>query len=344
MSLRKQILKNKKKYRDLFNIQGSQTGFWTGQPHEKTWPQYLEESGQADPESFQTWLKDDCRWMWTENFHPEGKSAFDPYLRMDNRTGTLSEPGCLSQCESVNEVEQYPWPDPDFLDFTELIKDIKEKDENVIFTGLWSSYFHIACDFMGMENLFIQMYTISKIVDAVLDHIVSFYIDANTRFFDQLGELGDVFFFGNDPGSQRDLLISPDAFRKFILPGIVKLAAVGRKYNKKVLLHSCGSIHRIIPDLIDADVDAIHPIQVQAKGMDAESLTAYKNDLAFVGGIDTQDLLVHGSPREIKEDVYRVASLLGPNIIISPSHECLLPNVPLENVIAMREAVKDLDS
>ena len=57
-----------------------------------------------------------------------------------------------------------------------------------------------------------------------------------------------------------------------------------------------------------------------------------------VGGVDTQDLLVNGTPEEIRQDVRRIRKLLGPRLIVSPSHEAILPNVPAENVRAMAEA------
>ena len=71
----------------------------------------------------------------------------------------------------------------------------------------------------------------------------------------------------------------------------------------------------------------------------AETLARdFKGRIAFMGGIDTQDLLVNGTPEEIYQDVLRVKALLGPQLIISPSHEAILPNVPPENVEAMAHA------
>lgn len=133
-------------------------------------------------------------------------------------------------------------------------------------------------------------------------------------------------------------------FRKFVLPGMNRLMNVARKYNKKILLHSCGSIYKVIPDLIEAGIDALHPLQAKAANMNAEILAAeFKKDIAFVGGVDTQDLLVNATPREVKDDVYRLVDTLGPNLVISPSHEAILPNVSLENVLAMREAVNEIN-
>ena len=184
------------------------------------------------------------------------------------------------------------------------------------------------------------MYEAPEIVEAVTEHVVDFYVQANEKFFAGLGDRADVMFFGNDFGTQLDLFISPEMFRKFVLPGFKKIIAVGKKYNRKILLHSCGSIYRIIPDLIDAGVDAIHPIQAKAVGMSADDLKQYKNDLAFVGGIDAQSFFVNSTPDEIAREVDRVRSILGPSIVISPSHERILPNVPAENVLAMARAAK----
>ena len=73
--------------------------------------------------------------------------------------------------------------------------------------------------------------------------------------------------------------------------------------------------------------------------MYAETLARdFKGRIAFLGGIDTQDLLVNATPEEVKADVRRVKRLLGPRLIVSPSHEALLPNVPPRNLEAMAEA------
>ena len=192
-----------------------------------------------------------------------------------------------------------------------------------------------------MENYFIKMYEAPEIVESVTEHIVDFYVAANEKFFAGLGDRAGVMFFGNDFGTQRDLFISPEMLRRFVLPYFKRLIAVGKKYNKKIMLHSCGSIAKIIPDLIDVGVDILHPIQAQAAGMDAVSLSQYKKDLAFVGGIDAQSFFVNATPDQIRDEVLRVREILGPNIVISPSHEEVLPNVPAANILAMAKAARE---
>ena len=207
---------------------------------------------------------------------------------------------------------------------------------------MWSSFFHIVADFFGMENYFIKMYEAPDVVEAVTERVVDYYVAAGEKFFEGLGGRADAMFFGNDFGTQLDLFLSPEKFRQFVLPSFRRLIAVGKKYNKKIILHSCGSIWRIIPDLIEAGVDMLHPIQAKAAGMSAGELARFKNDIAFMGGVDAQNFLVQAKPGQVKDEVKRVWEILGPNIIISPSHEEILPNVPAENILAISETVREL--
>ena len=98
----------------------------------------------------------------------------------------------------------------------------------------------------------------------------------------------------------------------------------------QVVLHSCGAVHAVIERLIAAGVNCLHPIQALAKDMDAATLARdFKGRIAFMGGIDTQQPLTLGTPEQIRADVRRVRSLLGPNLIVSPSHEAILPTLEL---------------
>ncbi|MBS7263115.1 MAG: hypothetical protein KIG36_05865 [Eubacteriales bacterium] len=315
---------------------------WTGHPNDKTIPIYAEKWGiEPTREAIFRYLNDDCRWLFVDGsyHHPQGLPAIDPGYQ--TKRETLSAGGFFANAETVADVEKYPWPDPDYCDFTEFYREAEAFPDKMIFTGMWSPFFHHVADFFGMENYFIKMYECPDVVEAVTEHIVDYYVAANEKYFSALGDRADVMFFGNDFGTQRDLLISPRLFRKFVLPSFKRLIAVGKKYNKKIMLHSCGSIWRIIPDLIDAGVDVLHPIQAQAAGMSAQELKQFKNDLAFVGGIDAQSFFVNATPQQIREEVFRVRDILGPNIVISPSHEEILPNVPAENIVAMAEAARE---
>lgn len=330
---------SREKVMKVFNHESDEHVMWTGHPNGKTIPIYAEEWGiEASSEAIFNYLGDDCRWCPADGGykHPEGDPIFNPSWKTERKT--LSAEGCFANVEDIEELDAYPWPNPDYLDFTDIYSWIESYGDKMVFTGMWSPFFHVVADFFGMENYFIKLYEAPEIVEEVTRRIVDFYVEANERFFAGLGDRADVMFFGNDFGTQRDLFLSPEQFRQFILPSICRLVKVGKKYHKKVMLHSCGSIYRIIPDLIETGVDILHPIQAQAKGMSAAELAQYKDKLAFVGGIDAQTFFVDATPDEIKAEVARVRSLLGPGIVISPSHEEVLPNVPAANILAMAQA------
>jgi uroporphyrinogen decarboxylase len=101
-------------------------------------------------------------------------------------------------------------------------------------------------DLMGVENYMIKTYTDPDIINAITDHVCSFYIQANEIFYKAAGSKIDAFFFGNDFGTQRDLLISPSHFDRFVLPYIKRLIEQARSHDYQIILHSCGSVHGVI--------------------------------------------------------------------------------------------------
>jgi len=323
---------------------GTQTercGFWLGQPDRASWPLYFRYFQVDEDESLRCLLGDDFRWIVPGEScyeHPEGKPIFE----MTREHEGLSAGGPFAHCESVSEVEAFPWPDPDYLDFTETLEALRQAGDYYRASGMWSCFFHNVADFFGMDNYFVKMYTNPDVVEAVTKHVCEFYLEANRRLFEQAGGLIDGFFFGNDFGTQRSLLISPGLFDRFVMPWFRRFTNQAHTYGLQAILHSCGAIHEVIGRLIDAGVDVLHPLQAKAEGMDAETLARdFGGRIAFLGGIDTQELLIHATPAEVEAEVYRVKRLLGPSVVISPSHEALLPNVPPENVEAMARAVRE---
>lgn len=358
--------------RILDNKSADRVGFWIGHPADDTKLIYAKKLGLIGQDDDTTLelnhngllatdidamdikltaaLESDVLWCSPELVsgtwkHPEGKPMFDYTGGVEKKA--LNQAGVFSEFTSVKEVEDFDWPDPKYLDFEpsrKLMESAAEKDL-FIFGGMWLSFFHVLCDFFGMENYFMKMYTHPDVVEAATDKLLDFYLEANERCLDELSGHIDAVFFGNDLGSQFDLLISPDAFKKFILPGYKRIVSQARDYGYKVMLHSCGAVTKIIPDLIDIGVDALHPLQAKAAGMDAENLSKqFGNKITFVGGVDTQHLLPFGTPQQVRDEVRRLKDLLGPRFIVSPSHEALLSNVPIENVLAMKDESLKIDS
>jgi len=311
-------------------------GFWLGNPHADTWPLYHAYFGTTTQEELRLKLGDDFRWIPAGVYrHPLGRGLFA--IPGKSAHGT---PGPFAECTDPAAVDElYEWPNPDHLDFEPVLEALRNAGPYYRASGFWAPFYHHVMDLFGMEQYMVNMYLNPELVQAVTDRVCSFFYEANERFFDAAGELMDGYFFGNDFGTQRDLICGPAQFDQFVLPWFCRFTEQAHARGYQVILHSCGSVYKVIGRLIDAGVECLHPLQALAADMEAGNLArSFKGRIAFLGGIDTQDLLVNGTPEEVKADVRRVKELLGPSLIVSPSHEALLPNVSPRNVQAMAEA------
>jgi len=327
--------------RRIIGRQGApRCGFWLGNPHADSWPGIHRYFGTATEEELRRKLGDDYRWIRPRNEgptygHPEGKKIFDLWRDKPSH----GQAGPLAGCRSAAEIERYDWPDLRYLDFKGTVAALGQAGDVYRASGFWTPFFHDIMDLFGMEAYLVNMVQNPGLVHAVTDRVCGFYYEANERFYAEAGDLIDGFFFGNDFGTQLDLILSPAHFDEFILPWFRRFTDQSHRRGFQVILHSCGSIHRVIGRLIEAGVEGLHPLQARARNMDAETLARdFKGRIAFLGGIDTQLVLNRGTPDEVKDEVRRVKDLLGPHLVVSPSHEAVLPDVPPQNLAALAEA------
>jgi uroporphyrinogen decarboxylase len=318
---------------------GSRCGFWLGNPHADTWPILHRFFGTRTEEDLRRKLGDDYRWISPSFIEstfrdPSCRRLFD----FGQAKTSHGQAGPLASVEDPSELNRFPWPDPAALDFADAVRALREAGPYYRASGFWAPFYHDIMDLFGMEEYFVKMHTNPAVVRAVTDRVCGFYHAANERFFDAAGDLVDGYFFGNDFGTQLDLMISPALFDEFVLPWFRKFTDQARRRGYQVILHSCGSIHRVIPRLIGAGVNCLHPLQAKAASMDAATLARdFQGKIAFLGGLDTQRILNQGTPAEVRNEVRRIKDLLGPCLIVSPSHEAILPDVPPHNVAAMAE-------
>jgi uroporphyrinogen decarboxylase len=315
-------------------------GFWMGNPHPDTLPIYHAYFGTSTLEELHLKLGSDFRWTSPQFFDtvyrpPDGSELFSVWKQKHS----LGEPGPLAECETVEEIDRYPWPEVRYVHFEECLEALRGTGDFYRASGFWAPFYHDVMDLFGVEDFMIKMHTTPEVIEAAFDHACTFYLAANALFFEKAEGLIDGYFFGNDFGTQRELMIHPAHFERFLLPWIRRFTAQAHDRGFQVILHSCGSVHRVIGELIDSGIQCLHPLQALAHNMSAETLARdFGGKIAWLGGIDTQELLVRGSPAAIKEEVHRLINTLGPHLIVSPSHEALLPNIPPANVAAMAEA------
>lgn len=257
---------------------------------------------------------------------------------------TLTAPGFFEDMTDPALVDTFPWPDPEeHIDFNEARRLAMEAPEDSARMGImWAAHFQDACSAFGMENALLTMMIAPDMFRAVIDRITDFYIRCGEIFYEATKGYLDAVLIGNDFGSQNGLLVAPEELREYVFPGTKRLVDQAKSYGLKVVHHSCGAIHPIVEDLFDLGIDVIHPIQAKARDMQAEKLKAdFAGKGCFFGGVDAQHLLVNGTPEEVEADVKRLKEIFPTGLILSPSHEAILPDINPANVEALFRAIKN---
>ncbi|NQU75657.1 MAG: hypothetical protein HQ546_04980 [Planctomycetes bacterium] len=307
------------------------TPLWHGVPTQEVMDGLFKYYGVHTEETLLRAIGDDFRWtaglVWKDPDRPE------PFQM---------PPGVkAAACETVAEVDALPWPDSRGVDVSQIREKCQKVSDCAIIGGSWAPFFHEIGWLIGQEEYFIKMHTNPAVVEAITDHVVNFHLACNDLIFREAADLMDLYFFGNDLGTQRGPVISVEHFRRFVLPSFRRLTEHAISYGLHVWLHSCGSIRQFIPDLIDIGIEALHPMQISAEGMAAEELARqFKGKLMFVGGVDVHYLLRKGTPDEVRSAVRHNKRCLCPGYVVSPSHEAVLPDVRIENLAAMFDEAK----
>jgi uroporphyrinogen decarboxylase len=190
---------------------------------------------------------------------------------------------------------------------------------------------------------------------AFMDKLVEMHMENLRRFLGAVGDFIDIIVFGDDLGMQTGPQISPEMYRRLFKPrhktmweAAKKRAPAGRggepgRPPVRVMLHSCGGVRELLPDLIDAGMDAMNPVQITCEGMEAAGLKKdFGKDIVFWGGgCDTREVLRSGTPREVKDHVRRQVDVLarGGGFVFQQVHN-ILAGVPPANIVAMFDAVR----
>jgi uroporphyrinogen decarboxylase len=178
-----------------------------------------------------------------------------------------------------------------------------------------------------------------------LDEITEMHLANLEKYLAAVGPYIDVILFGDDLGMQSGPQISPRMYRKFFKPRHARLWMRARELAPvKVMLHCCGGVRELLPDLIDAGLQAINPVQITCQGMAAEGLKAdFGQALTFWGGgCDTRDILPHAAPSDVYRHVQQQLRILSPGggFIFQQVHN-IQADIPPENIVAMFKAVKE---
>ncbi len=194
----------------------------------------------------------------------------------------------------------------------------------------------------GFEQFLMDLMLEKPAVHAYMEKILAHQIEGYAAVFDAVGDHVSGVLLTDDLATQDSLIFSRELYREMIFPYQKRLLDYIRSRGQLVVFHSCGAVYPLIPDLLEAGVEILHPIQRSAAGMDPVRIKReFGKDLVLWGaGCDTA-LLQSGKPAEIVEDVRRsVEALAADGGFVFTTTHCIQPGTPPQNILAMAGAVQ----
>jgi len=248
---------------------------------------------------------------------------------------------------TLKDLEFYPFPDP--LDPGRVAgvgEEAKELHQNTNYSVVGTpggpvNIFELSWYLRGLDQLLMDLIADKPFAHALLRKVTDLQKAKYGAFLKRCGKYLDIVRIGDDMGTQQQPFFSPALYREMIKPYHQEYFSFIKEHtDASLMLHSCGNVYPLIPDLIDAGIDILNPVQVSARDMEPLRLKQEFGDrLAFSGGIDTQHVLPYGTQEEVEEEVRQRIRELGPGggYMIASVHN-IQPDVPPENVVAMFRA------
>jgi uroporphyrinogen decarboxylase len=305
---------------------------------------------KLDDEGLRLRLRDDFRRVHARYVEPElslspGSTWRSPFGVERHGLGYGQPTGHPLATADLAQIHDYPWPDPKSVDVSKIRNEALAFDRRyAILGGDWSPFWHDVIDLLGMETMYLRMVDEPELVKKIFEKTADYYFEVSRKIFDAAADVIDIFFIGNDLGSQTGPLLGVDLFREFVLPHLKRLIDLGHQYRLKVMLHCCGGFAPLIPSLIEAKLDAIHAIQPCCRGMDLRVLKqTYGKKIVFNGCIDSQHVLINGTPDSVRSDTAEVLKIMMPGggYIAGASHDTILEETSVDNVIAMFDTIQE---
>ncbi len=258
----------------------------------------------------------------------------------------------LSGNITPEDVDRYQLPDPlDPSRFAGLreaaLRVLNEEQRALIIGNMSAGIFELYMWTRGFKDGYADWAGNPGLSRKMLHRYMDLQLAYWEKMFDVMQGIPiDVVQMADDIAGQNGMLISPKSYRSQLKPFHKEMFDyIHSKCDARIFFHSCGSIWPVIPDLIDAGVDALNPVQVSAASMDSKALKQeYGKDISFWGGgVDTQNAFdERHTPEEVRADVRRRLEdfMPGGGFIFNTVHN-IQGNVPPENIMAMWETVQE---
>jgi uroporphyrinogen decarboxylase len=280
------------------------------------------------------------------------------YRKISQTTGSYFEVVHSPLADAtIEDLEKHPWPTADLPGRGEssesAAKRLFEDTDLALLGRAAGSIIETPIYLMGFQKWMVRVGSDPQFAGALLDKITDVQMSFDRVLLQATARYLNIYkVSGEDLGMQTGPLYSYKMFKELFLPRQKRRWQAIRQYldqvnpKVKIMLHSCGSIRKFIPDLVDAGIQILDPIQPHAVGMDSAGLKQdFGNCLVFHGGIDIQQVLPFGTPQEVEAEVLnRVQALAsGGGYILAPAHN-VQADVPPANLVAMCQAAQSVGS
>ncbi len=239
----------------------------------------------------------------------------------------------------LDAIRRYPWPDLDqpyrYAGLAAEVAALHRKGLAVV--AYAGSVFEQSWYLRGMDELLMDMLEAPEIAGFLFDRTAGLQRIAAAEF----AAAGvDILITGDDVAGQDGPLMRLETWRKFLKPALAATARAAKAANPecRVFYHSDGNVEAFIPDLIDAGIDILNPLQPEC--VDPAAIKSrYGDRLSFWGSVSVQKTMPFGTPDDVREEVRtRIRTVgRGGGFILAPAH-VLGPEVPWENIVAFFEA------
>lgn len=331
-----EFAKNRKKFLELLGAD-----FWSSGSKVDKFSTFIPKFKGQKPEPPYV---DDGTFFYTIgiNARPGNMGSYDidyPNVGVDPPLADAGSPSDLKKGFLTSKLDQF-----DFHKIKNKYRDvsvnnIRDSDDDIVNIGTLSNLFMICCYLRGMEQFLMDMAFNKKLVDHIVGEVGDFCLEFNRRELEVVGKDASYYGTWDDVAGQNGMMFSPALFRRYFLPLYKELIENTKKYGLFFGWHCCGSVHEVLPLMIDAGIDVFDVVQTSAKEMEIENVfRLYGKDVCLHGCLDVQKLLVEKTAAEIREEIKKIKDLWGNRggVILAPSHETL-PDTPVENVLAIYE-------
>lgn len=315
----------------------------------------LEHSYLQDDKNWKEWwLPDDSKVLISDDNFPVKKN--DEWVLMDGDIIRARMPKSCLYFESCNpplenavteeDILNHKWnifTDEYFRTLEEKAKILYEETDFAIMGSFGGSIFEESQFLCGYSNFMLNLMMNPDLVESLINKITETHLINLEKYLQAVGKYIQVIQMGDDLGMQSGGQISLDQYQKFIKPSHKQIYQyVKNNSDLFVFLHSCGSIYDFIPDLINAGIDAINPVQFNAAKMDSKTLKEeFGNKITFWGGgVDTQDVLPFGNPEEVARQVKQQINTFSPGggFVFAAVHN-IQANIPIENILSLYKTI-----